>query len=202
MKVLLLTLAVAVAVLAQTPPVWPVRFQQDFVESWTTTPYHDVGKLWYDSERGMSRLDRSNGKFDPFCSSVSNATTPCTQLVRDSKRYLIYPLLRICCYCCDSAHGCGILKREWLSNSKFVGKEELSGQFFNKFTDTDAQTDYWSAIDEKQTPRKLVEGSQIFKDFIMNTYSEEYISDATFALPSYCGTNVCPETSRCARFRN
>lgn len=202
MKALLLTLSVIAAVLAQTAPVWPVRFQQDFVESWSTTQYHDVGKLWYDSERVMSRLDRSNGRYDPLCNSITNATTPCTQLVRAGKRYMIYPLIRLCCYCCDSAHGCGILKRGWLANAKFVGKDELSGQIFDKFRDSDSDVDYWATTDAKQLPRKLVEDGAIFKDFIMNTYSEEYIADSVFALPSYCGDNVCPESSKCAKFRS
>ena len=150
----------------------------------------------------MSRLDRTNGKFDPLCSSVNNATTPCHQLVRDSKRYIIFTLLRQCCFCCDGAHGCGILKRDWLKGAKFVGKEDLNGQIFNKFTDADSQTDYWATTDTKEIPRKLVEGGQIFKDFIMNTFSEEYIAETIFALPSYCNEAAdCPASSACSRFR-
>lgn len=200
MKTLLLVIVLAIAVAAQKTPVWPLRFQQDFVESWSTTTYHAVGKLWYDAERNMSRLDRSNGKFDSFCNSVTNSTTSCHHLVRDNKRYLVFPLLRVCCFCCDSAHGCGILKRDWLSGAKYVGKEDLSGQTFDRWTDTADETDYWATTDAKQVPRKLVEGNQIFKDFIMNTFSEEYIPDATFALPSYC-SGTCPG-DRCAKFRN
>lgn len=157
-KALLLTSAIILSVLAQNPPVWPVRFQQDFVESWITTPYKDAGKLWFDSERVMSRLDRNNGKYDPFCNTITTANTPCIQLVRESKRYLIFPLLRQCCFCCDSAHGCGILRRDWLRNAKFSGVDELNGQFFNRFIDSDSKTDYWASLDGKQVPRKLVEG--------------------------------------------
>jgi len=33
-------------------------------------------------------------------------------------------------------------------------------------------SDYWAALDAKQTPRRLAEGnSAMVKDFIMNTYS-------------------------------
>jgi hypothetical protein len=94
----LFTLAVT-----QNIPIWPARFQQDFVESYSSSQYHDVGKLWFDAERGMSRLDRNNGKNDRMCASVLNATTPCIHLVRDSKRYLVFPLVKSCCYCCDSS---------------------------------------------------------------------------------------------------
>jgi hypothetical protein len=133
-----------------------VRFQQDFVESYSTTQYHDVGKMWYDSERVMSRLDRSNGKYDPFCNTITNATTPCTQLVREGKRWIFFPLIRLCCECCDAAHGCGILKRDWLSTANYIGKEELSGQIFDRWTEPVTVTDYWATTDEKQIPRKLV----------------------------------------------
>jgi hypothetical protein len=156
MKGLLLALALLLAVIAQKSPVWPVRFQQDFVESYSTTQYHDVGKMWYDSERVMSRLDRSNGKYDPFCNTITNATTPCTQLVREGKRWIFFPLIRLCCECCDAAHGCGILKRDWLSTANYIGKEELSGQIFDRWTEPVTVTDYWATTDEKQIPRKLV----------------------------------------------
>ena len=156
--------------------------------------------MWFDSENGMSRVDRTNGRYDPFCGTVLNATTPCTQLVRDGKRYMIYPFVRTCCQCCDSEHGCGIMRRDWLKEASFVGKDELSGQFFNKWNIEGR--DYWSAITDQQTPRKLVEGGQIFKDFIMNTYSEENIEYSIFALPSYCTGAICSATSVCGKFRS
>jgi hypothetical protein len=53
MKTLLITLALLLAIVAQKTPVWPVRFQQDFVESYASTPLHNVGKLWFDAERQM-----------------------------------------------------------------------------------------------------------------------------------------------------
>lgn len=77
MKLVLLVVALAIAASAQKTPVWPLRFQQEFVESYKTTTYHDVGKMWYDAERNMSKLARTNGKYDAFCSSITNATTPC-----------------------------------------------------------------------------------------------------------------------------
>lgn len=82
MKSIIIFIALLFFALTQNPPTWPVRFQQDFVESYSSTQYHDVGKLWYDSERVMSRLDRSNGRYDPVCGSIINGTTSCVQLVR------------------------------------------------------------------------------------------------------------------------
>jgi len=83
-----------------------------------------------------------------------------------------------------------------------MGKDTLNGQVFNKFTDSDSKTDYWATTAAQQVPRRLVEDASVIKDFIMNTYSEEYIADNIFALPSYCTGNICPETSKCAAFRS
>lgn len=133
MKIILLLSLLSILVFTQTPPVWPVRFQQDFVESFTKTQFRDAGKFWFDSARGAQRMDRGNGKYNDICGSISNATTPCTHLVHEGKRYIVFPLLRQCCFCCDSAHGCGVFRRDWLSGSTFAGKEDISGQTFNKY---------------------------------------------------------------------
>lgn len=119
----------------------------------------------------MSRLDRNNGKYDQFCNSIVDGVTPCSQIVREKKRYVVFPALKICCFCCDSDHGCGILRRDWLRNTTFAGVDELSGQFFNKFVDEAAGIQYWTTTDAQQIPRKLAEDKAIFKDFIMSEYS-------------------------------
>lgn len=81
---------------------------------------------------------------------------------------MVYPFVRSCCVCCDAEHGCGILSRDWMKGGSFAGKDELDGQFFNKWT-IDGR-EYWAAINDQQTPRKLTDGG-LFKDFILNTYS-------------------------------
>ena len=52
---------------------------------------------------------------------MANVSTSCTQLVINDKRYIIYPQKKQCCFCCDSQHGCGILKKNWLEGAKFIG---------------------------------------------------------------------------------
>jgi len=146
----------------------------------------------------MSRLDRTNGRYDPLCSGITKGNTPCSQLVRNGKRYIFFPLIKLCCFCCDSSQGCGILRRDWLKVTKFAGRDELSGQFFNKFVSTEDEIDYWATTDAKTIPRKLVEGGENFKDFIVNTYSEDNIPDNIFALPSYCDGTKCPAVLDCA----
>jgi len=159
-----------------------------------------VGKIWYEADRNRQRIDRNNGKYNEFCADIQNFNTPCVQLVVNSKRWFYFPLVKKCCFCCDQAHGCGILKRNWLGNAKFVGKEDLSGQTFNKFVDADAQIEYWETSDSRRIPRRMIELRTLTKDYIMNTYSEEYIEDSIFSVPSYCSqSNVCP--GNCAKFR-
>ena len=158
-----------------------------------------VGKLWYDSERKMERLDRNDGKIDPICGPLSNnATTPCSQLIREGKRYIVFHLLRKCCYCCDAEHGFGIMRRDWLRDADFVGKEELRGQDFYHWRNAPADTDWWETIDGKHTPRRAMEDSLLIKDFIMNTYSEEYIASSIFDLPSFCeNAKKCTAGTKC-----
>jgi len=51
MKIIVIVLAFLTLAATQSPPVWPARFQQDFVESYTSTQFRDVGKIWYEPDR-------------------------------------------------------------------------------------------------------------------------------------------------------
>lgn len=116
-----------------------------------------VGYLWYDEAKGFSRLDRTNGRYNPFC-SAAGGSSPCSQLVRDGKRYIVYPLIKLCCFCCDSAHGCGILKKEWPSvGYTYEGVDELSGQFYDKFRNEQRKSSLWVTRDTRQIQRKFSE---------------------------------------------
>lgn len=90
-------------------PIWPEVFQQTFTESYPITTDHVNGKVYYDSKNNLMRVDRHDGQYDMFCGSVLPYTsTSCTLLMRENKRYIIYPEKRMCCYCCDALHGCGV----------------------------------------------------------------------------------------------
>lgn len=67
--------------------------------------------------------------------------------------------------------------------------------------DGDAMDYYWATTDAKRIPRKMIEVGSRFKDFIMNTYSEEYMPDSIFALPSYCSSALCPDSTICGKLR-
>ena len=111
------------AVLTQvTPPVWPEIFHQSFVENYNSTHLRTSGRFYFDSKRDMMRIDRLDGQHDMVCGSIlPNVSSPCTQLIRDKKRYIVHPQRRLCCMCCDQAHGCGTLRRDWLNTAKYIG---------------------------------------------------------------------------------
>lgn len=133
-KLILGLCLIALAVSQIDPPVWPETFTQSFVESYAFTHLHVTGKIHYDAKRDAERIDRNDGQYEILCGSVlPNVTTPCSHIVKDKKRYIVYPERRQCCMCCDEAHGCGVTKRDWLKTAKYEGEETLSGESFYKW---------------------------------------------------------------------
>ena len=79
--------------------------------------------MFYDPENKKERVDRTNGRYDLFCGTVfPNVSTPCQQITTNDKRWLIFPNKSSCCFCCDSAHGCGILRSDWLNGAEYKGQ--------------------------------------------------------------------------------
>ena len=102
------------------PPLMAESFQIAFDETFINngTKYRVNGQMYYDAKNNRERVDRVNGRYDLFCASVMpNVTTSCTQTTVNGKRYMIYPQKKQCCFCCDSEHGCGPLKRDWLKGA-------------------------------------------------------------------------------------
>lgn len=108
-------------------PVWPDMFQQSFQESF----YYPVlgthktnGTYYYDFANRRYRIDRANGRYDRYCGlngEKAFVDTPCTQLVVEGMRWLIYPEKQECCQCCTSEQGCGVLFPTWMNNATFIG---------------------------------------------------------------------------------
>ena len=50
------------------------------------------------------------------------------------KRYLYFPNLSSCCYCCNSTAGCGVLEPNWAADATYVGVEiDHNGNSADKF---------------------------------------------------------------------
>lgn len=121
---ILIIVAFISATTAVTPPIYNYSFHTTFDEVYNinSTAYRGNGQIFYDPKNNRQRFDRNNGRFNAFCGSVlPNVSTPCQSIIVDSKRWIIYPQRSQCCFCCDSAHGCGILKPDFLADSVYIG---------------------------------------------------------------------------------
>lgn len=199
-------LSLALPALAVDPPQLPKSFQIAFDETYidkNKTKFHVNGQVYYDSVNNRERVDRVNGRYNLFCGGVMpNTTTSCTQLTINDKRYLIYAQKKSCCFCCDSTHGCGILRRDWLDNATFLGVDKLIDTNYNKWSKDGSfgYNHYWSTISDSPIPRKLDENGDHITDYLTNTFVNKTFDDSYFTLPSYC-SGACPSTTICGELR-
>ena len=130
MKVVLLFALVTLGIQNQNPPKFPDRFSQKINE---TFKYGFISatteaQIYYDWNSKRYRLDRKNGKWDRYCGTVYKFTdTACNQYVSEGMRYMHYPEKNYCCFCCDAAHGCGVLKPNWVDDASFKKEFEKDG---------------------------------------------------------------------------
>jgi hypothetical protein len=161
------------------------------------------GTYWYDFTNGKARTDRANGKYDRYCGSVYKLTdTPCTHLVVDGLRYLVFPQKQYCCMCCTAAKGCGIMRRDWVgaANGTFLGYEEVSGRKCEKWDAKGLQSNfYWVTADADQVPVKLEMVPNSLTNYKVESFKKGPIDSSVFNVPSYCSpTQKCPAISVCS----
>ena len=102
---LVVVLACFQACLSAQPsdPVWPNTFQMTFNETLTYPllgSHYTAGTYYYDFPNKRYRIDRANGRYDRYCGFNGVRAfqdTPCTQLVIDGMRWMIYPEKKECC---------------------------------------------------------------------------------------------------------
>ena len=213
MKIAFLVLAlVALCCLADPKtPVWPVKFTQDFTETFN---YPVVGKVtttgtyYYNAETRRYRVHRENGRGDRYCGINGTKIlkdTPCDQYVVNGDRYIHYPKLNECCYCCSAEHGCGILRRDWLSGAKFLGEVEYKGYSAYKWDKAGLQSNYYfETVGENPEDRIMLDMDQTPNDdqsFDPLTWSLTF-NDSLLELPSICKkSNTCSFASTCTAVR-
>jgi hypothetical protein len=205
MKLVLVLAAMLALTVCQDPPVWPDAFEEAFDEKFiqNNITFEVNGIMYYDAANNRSRLDRFNGRYDMFCSSlVPNVTTPCTNLVVEGKRWIIFPQRSQCCFCCDSAHGCGILKPNWLEGAVYLKDDVIDGVTYHKWN---KQGDvgynyYWSSADDNNYPRRLDENGAHITEYNVHSYRKRPQDPKLFALPAYC-KDPCPAATICGKLR-
>ena len=192
-----------------SPPLWPSQFEQNFTEVFTYPVVGSAstkGKFFYDITNKRYRIDRENGKWDRYCGTgYWFRNTACSQIVVEGKRFLYYPEYDYCCYCCDSAHGCGILRRDWLNNATFVGFEtDEMGQNFEKWDKQGLQHNYYYATaDEKRIMGKIEQQPNDIQTFDVNSFFEGIRDPSVLELPDVCkSASTCNVLSTCTAVRN
>ncbi|CAI5459457.1 unnamed protein product [Closterium sp. Yama58-4] len=169
------------------PPVWPPRFQVDFNEE-MYLPWYTLttdGTWRYDYTTRRQRIDRRNGLGDRYCgSALPLRTTPCTQLVRDSWRYLVFPKEKYCCRCCSAANGCDVVRPDWLANATYMGRDYMDDVPSTKWKQQGLQNNYyWHSEDD--VPMRIYMEPLEQMTFLHASFQKPHtFPSATFDLPS------------------
>jgi len=195
----IVVLSVVICVLsAPTPPVWPNAWSQKFTETTKIVfTYSTNGSFYYDWTNIRYRVDRQNGYIDRYCGSVKYDETPCSHLVLNGYRYLIFPELPYCCMCCTDADGCGVVMPDWLNNATYLGQVDLNGTTCDKWQKDGLQTNYWYQT-EAGVPCELDEVPNDYIYWEEDTYVIGEPDPSLFVLPSYCSESEhCSDLSVC-----
>lgn len=193
-------------------PQWPNKFTENFHEIFDYPVVGRIetnGRFYYDFSSKRYRVDRDNGKGDRYCGINGLKwlkNTPCSQFVVNGDRYIYYPQLNECCYCCSAEHGCGILKTDWLSGASFLGVVQYNGQSAYKWDKAGLQSNfYYETMKADPLERVMLGMDQQPNDeqqFNPATWSKSF-DDSYLALPSICKkSTTCALASTCTAARN
>jgi hypothetical protein len=198
-------------VTAQTPqsPMWPNTFWQPFTE---TTSYiligthTTTGNFYYDWTTKAYRVDRANGRYDRYCGidgPYEFQNTPCSHIVNNGNRFLYYSALNTCCYCCNSASGCGMLFPGWMTNASYIDTEVHNGVQTYKWNKPGLQSNYiYETVNSTPTNRVTVSIYQVSDDDMEFGARSTTLPNGILNLPSICSlSNLC-QTGACKALRN
>lgn len=83
---------------------------------------------------------------------------------------MYYPSIDDCCYCCNSAQGCGVLKPDWIVDGAFMGTATVSGVQTYQWNKHGGQDNYYfETIDAdplKRIPIKIDQGVDSTNEWI------------------------------------
>eukprot|EP00798_Chlamydomonas_sp_ICE-L_P002413 gene2414-8728_t len=181
-------------------PKWYSQFNIEFNEtSIILFRRQTAGKWWYDADAGQEVITREDGRGDRYCGSIHPRTvTPCTHLVTDGKRYLVFPEIKECCLCCLDSQGCGAVSSNWLDGASFEGNQTKNGLDVFAFRKDGVQSNYYyTTADEDQKPVELDMWPNLYQDLHTDTFvSGQGIPSDLLEVPENCAPR-CPLTSLC-----
>eukprot|EP00898_Chlorokybus_atmophyticus_P001402 jgi/Chlat1/2262/Chrsp17S08726 len=174
---------------APSPPTWPDSFEVRFNET-VFVAFHTTGVWFYDYAHGRSRMDRADGFADRYCGMARPLrSTPCTHLVRDGVRYLLFPeggphrsSTPPCCRCCGAEAGCGVVRPDWLADAVYVGQDTVRGITCHKWSKKGLQPNYYWET-EAGVPVKLAMVPTTTQDFNPASFHARPMEDWLFELP-------------------
>ncbi|XP_075264311.1 uncharacterized protein LOC142356249 [Convolutriloba macropyga] len=203
-------------------PLWPNQFTQNFTDKtiWPTGKYSTRATYIYDWTTQRYRVDRDNGRYDRYCGtngiSYQFENTPCSHIVVDGNRYLYYPEKEDCCFCCNAAAGCGVLKPDWLDGAKFIGNVSFtlpdgSSTYVYKWEQDGLQSNYYFETTESNpVDRVMLEIEQDPNEFMYyDTDRALSVDSSKLELPSICSVkkscstlSVCTALSQAAEHKS
>ena len=193
------------SIMTITAPDWATVWSAKFKESAAMPLLGNAtitGTFTYqnDGTTFRTKVVRDTGRNDRYCGTVvTGINTPCTQIVRDGKRYLVFPQRQYCCMCCTNADGCGVVNRNWAASGVFTGVQQ---GIYNEFEVQGLQSN-WVWYTQSGIPKKVFQAPQSDMIFDETTYSTAPVADSEFDLPTYkqsCET-LCPDSSVCGLAR-
>jgi hypothetical protein len=179
-------------------PVWPFHFSQSFQEttSYPVSGSHSTsGTYFYNWTSKSSRSDRANGRYDLLCGIASiyeSLNTPCSHIVVNGSRYLFYPKLDSCCYCCNETNGCGALEPDWFSRAKFTFEEVHDGLSAYRWDlNGDQQSLVYETVGDVAVNRVTVAVDQQEYSYRINFGPRNStVPQGVFELPTQCALGI------------
>ncbi|CAI7910170.1 unnamed protein product, partial [Closterium sp. NIES-53] len=143
------------------------------------------GTWWYDYTTRRQRIDRRNGLGDRYCgSALPLRATPCTQVVRDSWRYLVFPQAKYCCRCCSAANGCDVVRPDWLADATYLGRDYVDDVPSTKWKQQGLQNNYYWHSEDDVPMRIYMEPLEQMTFSHASFKKPHHFPNATFDLPS------------------
>ena len=185
------------------PKVWADAWVSNFTEnSWYflqgNGTIKGTFKYQVDQTQARMRISRDTGKSDRFCGSIYPfSSTPCDHLIRDGKRYIVFPEKKYCCMCCTASQGCGVVKNNWAENATAI-TSSVPG--VNLYLIKGLQNNFYGEDATTGTPAKIYMEPISDMVFDTKTYSDApKFTDDDFALPKDSGDceKKCPYLSMC-----
>jgi hypothetical protein len=177
---------------APVATTWVDQWESSFTEAVYFPIFgtdHITGNWSYDFTNRLFAISRSNGKLDRYCGTIyKGRKTPCTQIIREGKRYVIFPEKKFCCMCCTAASGCGIIKPDWFTSGSFNGEKTVDGTNTNEYIVKGLQSNYYNESKDAQTPARIFQDPLSDMVFSVENYSVGIKDSSVFDLPTEYGS--------------